>query len=91
MDTSDSAVSDVGIRLRDGEPQRSRIEGDMHIYFIRHETEYGPFFDSKDKAVTYLLGGKTSPETILQIVEGTDPYTDIVEVELNDITVSFDG
>ncbi len=62
------------------------------ICFIRHETDYGPFFSDQRKAAAHLKDVHEHTEAeIAKIVAGSDPYTAIVEVELDDPNVCFDG
>ena len=66
----------------------------MTMFFIRHETSYGPFFSEKQKAIDYVSGPdmyEDEPEEIPKIIEGRHSYCSIVEVELDDIKVHFDG
>lgn len=64
------------------------------IWFIRKETDYGPFFSSKEKAIQYLLDRENEEEDsdadISKILADNDPYTSLVEVTL-DKEVFFDG
>jgi hypothetical protein len=79
-------------------------EGDaeQEIYFIQHETDYGPFFSSREKAVTFLKKDMLSPnaspelrrqeeEELEKAIAGKSCYTNLVPVTLDDESVSFDG
>lgn len=65
------------------------------IYFIKHETDFGPFFSTKKKARTYLEKDadidEVSSEEIDEMMAGEHDYTNVIEVELDDEDVSFDG
>ena len=64
------------------------------VFFIRHETSYGPFFSSKEKAAAYLLkDGFEAPgeEELAEMLEGRHCYCNVVEVELDNPDISFDG
>ena len=64
------------------------------IWFIRRETDYGPFFSSKEKAIRYLLDRENEEEDgevdISKILADKDPYISLVEVIL-DKEVFYDG
>ena len=61
----------------------------MHIWFIRSETDYGPFFSTKEKAISYL----ENQETLDGNCKYTEnnPYVNIEEVELDKENICFDG
>jgi len=63
------------------------------IFFIRHETSYGPFFSSKKKAETYLRDQEypECEEDLQDMLAGRHDYCNVVEVQLDDITRHFDG
>ena len=65
------------------------------VYIIKHETDFGPFFSSKDKVKAYLEDpyhvDANDPARIDLILEGRDPYINVLEVELDDEDVCFDG
>lgn len=73
----------------------------MKIYFIRHETSYGPFFSTREQAIDCALKRledntiNNSPTYIVNrindILKGTDPYISIEDVTLDDEDVCFDG
>ena len=64
----------------------------MKIWFIRHETDYGPFFSTKERAIELL---KEDAEWWAkygeEVLADKSPYTTIQEVELDDKDVCFDG
>ena len=65
------------------------------VYIIKHETDFGPFFSSKEKVIAYLKdpdhADVDDPSRINPILEGRDPYINVLEVELDDEDVCFDG
>lgn len=65
------------------------------IWFIVHETEFGPFFSTKDKAIAYVKTKLLDDEEFAvrgqDVVEGNDPYVNIVEVKLDNEDCQFDG
>lgn len=63
------------------------------IYLIRHETSYGPFLSSREKARDYLeqLHDEADSSEIEEMLEGNHPYTNMIEVELDDKKYRFDG
>ena len=67
----------------------------MKIWFIRCETEYGPFFSSLENVRGYLQDPDhrptDKPDNIEEILNGTNPYMSVQEVELDDISACFDG
>ena len=65
----------------------------MHIWFIKHERSYGPFFSSRQKAIYWLMQDVDDNHSALRLADiltDSDPYTSIVEVEL-DKEQFFDG
>ena len=65
----------------------------MRIWFIRHETDYGPFFSTREKAIEWLKQDEENdnlPQHLAEILAGDDPYTSLMEVEL-DTETYFDG
>lgn len=66
-----------------------------YIYYIRHETDYGPFFSSRKKAIAYLQDdgedGRWWAEHGKDVVNGDDAYTTIQKVKLDDINERYDG
>jgi hypothetical protein len=64
----------------------------MKIYFIRNETDYGPFFSTRDKAIQYIGDSyRHDPKERDAIIHGDSCYTGIQEVELDQRGVIFDG
>ena len=62
------------------------------IFFIREETNYGPFFSDDGKAEDYLRHDcKLEEAQIERALKGRDPYINVVRVELNNASVCFDG
>lgn len=63
------------------------------IWFIKHETDFGPFFSTKEKAIKYLIDDdeEMDERRLKAILENRDPYVAVVEVELDDADISFDG
>jgi hypothetical protein len=72
-------------------------ETPSNICFIQEETNYGPFFSSRGKAEDYLRARLTEDATeeekaeLAKQLAGTSYYVSIVEVELDNEDVSFDG
>ncbi len=63
----------------------------QEICFIRHETDYGPFFSSRGLAETYLRDQDYPEDQITRALAGTGPHIDVVSVTLDDPEVHFDG
>jgi len=64
----------------------------MKIYFIKHETDYGPFFSSRAKALDYLKEDSEWWKVWGAGIEtDKDAYITVQEVELDDENVRFDG
>ena len=62
----------------------------MKIWFLRRETDYGPFFSSRENAIAFLDSENDDDLDLESTLNGTDPYINLVEVEL-DTEVYFDG
>jgi acid phosphatase class B len=62
------------------------------ICFIREETSHGPYFSDEGKAADYLRNAREMSEAqIEKSLAGRCPYINVVTVELDDTSVSFDG
>ena len=65
------------------------------IWCIKHETDFGPFFSTKDKAISYVkrevFDDEEAAIRLEDAIAGNDPYCNIIEVCLDDEDTIFDG